>query len=246
MIMRLIEHTIEPHRLLLVWQAPDGKERTRFVVGELVRESDMVSFRYLTETEDFKRACELGFSCYPAFRKIERVYTDGVMDTFMRRLPPRKRGDFAKYLQQWRLVPENTPSDFALLAYSGARLPTDGFSIDWPLSEVEAPCELLIEVAGFRYQHEVSVDELSVGMPVSFRHEPENIHDNNALAVEWCNRCIGYVKRTQRDAVMHWLREYDIEASIERLNGTKERPVVYLFCRIREKGTVDLPKQIAM
>lgn len=244
--MQLIEHTIEPRRLLLVWQAPDGKERTRLVVGELLRESDTVTFRYLTQTEDFERARELGFSCYPAFRKTDRVYTEGVMDTFMRRLPPRKRGDFAKYLQQWRLVPEKTLSDFALLAYSGARLPTDGFSIDWPLSEVEAPCELLIEVAGFRYQDDVSVDELSVGMPVTFRHEPENIHDNKALAVEWNGRRIGYVKRTQREAVMRWLRDYDIEANIERLNGTKERPVVYLFCRLREKGTVDLPRQVAL
>lgn len=246
MIMRLIEHTIEPHRLLLVWQAPDGKERTRFVVGELLREGDMVTFCYLTQSDDFKRARELGFSCYPAFRKTDRVYTEGVMDTFMRRLPPRKRGDFAKYLQQWRLVPDNTPSDFALLAYSGARLPTDGFSIDWPLSEVEAPCELLIEVAGFRYQEDISVAELSVGMPVRFRHEPENIHDRDALAVEWCDRRIGYVKRTQREAVMGWLRDYDVEANIERVNGTKERPVVYLFCRIREKGTAAFPNQIAM
>lgn len=246
MIMRLIEHTIESRRLLLVWQASDGKERTRLVVGELLREGDTVTFRYLSQTEDFKRARELGFSCYPAFRKIDRVYTEGVMDTFMRRLPPRKRGDFAKYLQQWRLVPENAPSDFALLAYSGARLPTDGFSLDWPLDEVNAPCELLLEVAGFRYQDGVSIDELDEGVPVSFRQEPDNIHDDKAIAIEWQGQRIGYVKRTQRDAVLRWLHDYEVDAYIERLNGTKERPVVYLFCRLHYKVITDLPKRIAM
>lgn len=244
--MQYIDHISTPTRLLLVWQAPDGRDRTRFVVGEILRDGEQVSFRYLTDTADFVRAREHGFVCYPAFRKTDRVYSDGVMDSFLRRLPPRKRGDFAKYLEQWRLSPSSNLSDFALLAYSGAKLPSDGFSIDWPLDDVTAPCELLLEVAGFRYQEDVSIDELREGMSVTFRREPDNIHDPHALAVEFEGRRIGYIKRTQCEAVSRWLLEYDVEAVIERLNGTPERPIIYLFCRIREKGAHDLVQQIAM
>ncbi len=235
--MNFIEHLVEPERLLLVWQAPDGKVRARLEVGELLREGEEITFRYLTESEDFARACELGFTCYPAFRKTDRDYTTSVMDTFMRRLPPRKRGDFSRYLEQWRLTAETTPSDFALLAYSGAKLPNDGFSVDWPLAEVEAPCELLLEVAGFRYQEGVEISDLAEGMSVQFQLESENPYDPRALSVEVDGQRIGYVKRSQRDAVLSWLERYEVEAVIERLNGTPDRPLVYLFCRIRHSDS---------
>jgi hypothetical protein len=241
--MNFIEHLVEPERLLLVWQAPDGDKRTRLAVGELLRRDDEVTFRYLTNSEDFTLASELGFICYPAFRKTDREYTLGVMDTFMRRLPPRKRGDFSRYLEQWRLSPESSPSDFALLAYSGAKLPNDGFSVDWPLAEVKAPCELLLEVAGFRYRDDVNIEDLSEGMPALLSLEDDNPVDAKAVAIEVAGKCIGYVKRSQRDAVLHWLNCYEVEAEIERLNGTPERPLVYLFCRIRQDGSSIVPIQ---
>ena len=197
---------------MLVWQAPDGSDRSLLPVGELREQDSVVTFRYLTSSEDFRKAKELGFVGYPAFRKFEGVYTDGVMDSFLRRLPPRSRGDFSKFLAQWCLPATATLSDFALLAYAGGKLPSDGFSVLWPLDDIKAPGEILLEVAGFRYQG-VRLDELSVGMPVSFVSEPENPMDALALSVEVAGRRIGYVKRPQRPAVMHWLTHYHIEVS---------------------------------
>jgi len=239
--MNLIEHTFSPTRLFVLWQAADGHDRSHFVIGELRDESGMISFRYLPESEDFRKAVELGFVCYPAFRKRDRVYTEGVMDTFLRRLPPRKRGDFTKYLEQWRLPATAPLSDFALLAYSGGKLPTDGFSVIWPLDEVKAPGEVLLEVAGFRYQG-IGVSELSVGMPVFFVPEPDNKFDPQALRVEAGGKRVGYVKRQQHDAVADWLEQYHLEAFIERFNGTAERPVMYLFCRLTQRKPDSLPR----
>jgi len=232
--MHLIEHTFSPTRLLLAWQAPDSEDRSYFVIGELRDQDGVVTFRYLPDTEDFRKAVALGFACYPAFRKWEREYTDGVMASFLRRLPPRSRGDFPKFLEQWRLTTQSTLSDFALLAYSGGRLPSDGFSVVWPMDEVQAPGEVLLEVAGFRYQG-IDLSELSVGMPVSFVPEPENPYDHKALRIEIEGRRIGYVKRAQRTAVSTWLAQYKVEASLERFNGTKERPVIHVFCRLCER-----------
>ena len=243
--MNRIEHIIDPTRLLLVWQAPDGVERSKFVVGELLNQEGNVLFRYLPETEDFKQAQAHGFTCYPAFRKTDDEYSDSVMDSFLRRLPPRKRGDFAKYLAQWCIPSETELTDFSLLSYSGAKLPIDGFSIIWPFDEVSAPCEVLIEVAGFRYQKNVSINDLAEGMPVCFAPEPDNDKDPKAIRIEANGKRIGYVNRVQRDAVSHWLGRYAVEACIERLNGTADRPIVYVFCRLSESGTGQLLKQAA-
>jgi hypothetical protein len=238
----LIEHIFTSTRLFLLWQAPEGADRSHFVVGELRDEEGGISFRYLTNTEDLSKAVTLGFECYPAFRKQDRIYTEGVMDSFMRRLPPRKRGDFTKYLEQWRLTADATGSlsDFALLAYTGGKLPTDGFSVVWPLDEIEAPGEILLEVAGFRYQ-DVELDELSVGMPVSFFPEPDNQYDSQAIRVDAGGKRIGYVKRQQCDAVARWLERYHVEAFLERFNGTAERPVVYVFCRLSQRKPETMP-----
>lgn len=242
--MHVIEHTFVPTLLLLVWQAPDGRDRSLLVVGELRDQSGVISFHYLSNTDDFRQAVALGFVCYPAFRKQEGEYTDGVMDSFLRRLPPRSRGDFTKFLEQWCLPATAKLSDFALLAYSGAKLPSDGFSLVWPLDEVTAPGEVLLEVAGFRYQG-VGLNELTEGMPVKFVSEPDNDKDSKALRIEVGGRRIGYVKRVQRDAVVKWLAQYDVEAYLERFNGTSERPVVYIFCRVTHRRSSSLPRAVA-
>jgi len=240
--MHFIEHTFSPTRLLLAWQAPDGEncDRSPCVIGELRDQDGVVSFRYLTDTEDFRRAVNLGFVCYPAFRKLHGEYTDGVIDSFLRRLPPRSRGDFPQFLEQWRLPATVGLSHFALLAYTGAKLPSDGFSVVWPLDEVAAPGEVLLEVAGFRYQ-DMGVNDVVIGAPVHFVLEPENAHDNKAVRMEMAGRRIGYVKRLQRNAVSSWLTRYDVRATLERFNGTPDRPIIYVFCRLTERRPISRP-----
>jgi hypothetical protein len=227
-----IKHVTDPNRLLLVWQAPEGKLRTRYVVGELFQREGQVVFRYLTDTEEFKKACDEGFVCYPAFRKTGQEYTQGVLDSFLRRLPPRKRGDFGKYLEQWRLVPDVEISDFALLGHTGAKLPNDGFSLINPFDDIDLPHEFYIEVAGFRHQKKISVDDISVGMNAVFIAEPVNEYNADAVSIEVDGKKIGYVNNAQCKAFNRWLKQYAINASVERMNGTSERPLIYLYGKV--------------
>jgi len=229
--MNLINHINTPNRLLLVWQSPEGTERNRFVVGEVCFDEQGYSFRYLVDTERFDQACTEGFVCYPAFRKINNEYRDGVLETFLRRIPPRKRGDFGKYLQQWRLALEIEISDFALLGHTGAKLPNDGFSLINPFDNVDAPHEFYIEVAGFRYQG-VSLEDIAENMLVDFVSEPDNQYDQNAVRVEVAGQKIGYVNKTQSAAFNRWLQHYSITACIERINGSSDRPLIYVYGRV--------------
>jgi hypothetical protein len=235
-----IKHVTDPERLLLVWQAPEGRSRARLVVGELCQHEGQVIFRYLPDTEEFKKACALGFVCYPAFRKTSQEYTQNVLDSFLRRLPPRKRGDFGKYLEQWRLDPNVEISDFALLGHTGAKLPNDGFSLINPFDHIELPHEFYIEVAGFRYQQNISVDDISVGMNAVFVAEPTNEYSGDAVRIEVNGKRIGYVNNVQCKAFKRWLGQYSINASVERINGTSDRPLVYIY------GKVDRPQRLGV
>jgi len=118
----------------------------------------------------------------PGIPDLNAAYDLGVIETFMRRLPPRTRGDYGNYLEQFRLRPQTPVSDMGLLAYTGAKLPSDGFSIVNPLDDMRADCELLIELAGFRHVSVIPSSDLSLGAPATLVVEPDNTFDPNAVS----------------------------------------------------------------
>lgn len=228
----LIEHLIEPEKLSLVWQASSSANRGRLVVGELSRSGGIVSLRYLTQTTGFLEAEEVGFAGFPAFPSKKELYSEGVLDTFLKRLPPRSRTDFPKYLKDLRLPTDYSISDFALLGYSEAKLPGDGFSILPNFSDVEPPFEFLSEIAGFRYSG-ANLENISLGDRVEFEREPDNRYDPNAIKVAANGNSIGYINRVHAPSFAHWLETHSVNAVIERINGNSERPMIYLFVKIR-------------
>ena len=214
---------------------PDGLgERYRCIVGELHRQPDEeVHLRYLVGTPDFEKAQGHGFWGHPAFKVNRESHTRGVMQAFMLRLPPSSRKDYAAYLEGFCIPREADLSDFALLGYTGARLPSDGFGLVHPFDDVDGPCEFLTDVAGVR--HCLEADEAQ-GLPlnalVRLQAEPKNLHDSGAVTV-FCNgKKLGYIKRGLTDAFRRWVEREDVTATIERLNGNLKRPMVLLFIRV--------------
>lgn len=235
-----IEHIPEPERLLLAWQAPDETgNRFRWVVAVLERHGTNIRFRYLTDPSEFRALNdghemsepeELGYRGYPAF-SMNRSHDGAVLETFMRRLPPRNRSDFSEYLSQFRLRPDVSFSDFALLGLTGAKLPSDWFSLVDPLDPKVEVCERLIEVAGHRYI--LPDSPLRPGDAVEFVPEPENPHDTNAVAIHAGDQKIGYVNRLQASTFRQWLANREVTGSVERINGNSQRPLVFCFVRVR-------------
>ena len=232
--MNLIKHIVEPSRLLLAWQAPDGAgNRDRHIVANLTRGPDMsVMLRYTFNSPDFAAAQALGFTGHPAFKLADQPYDVEVLPTLMRRLPPRSRPDFSGYLQQLRLPQDVQISDFALLGYSGARLPGDGFSVIHPFSNVVGSAEFTLMVAGTRHNVDLAIFPLQVGDGVNFRPEPVNPKDELAIQVIVHDQCIGYVSRGLLPSFHQWLQQGRVSASVDRINGSAERPAVYLFVEV--------------
>jgi len=234
--MNYIEHIIEPRKLLLTWQTrvPEHKDRMRRIVAELVRNGDDANLVYRWGTPEFDEAKDLGFDGYSGF-DIEQDTHENVLAAFMKRLPPKKRGDFYKFLNAIRIKDKSEISDFALLGYSGARLPDDDFTVINSFSDVEPPFELLATVEGYRYhQDKIPLSSLEEGMPALFQYEPDNPKDPLAVQIMIKDQPAGYVCRGLHTQFHEWFdKGYNVTATVERINGTEERPQIYLYVKVR-------------
>ncbi|PXX96309.1 HIRAN domain-containing protein [Halomonas sp. LBP4] len=235
---RFIEHLVEPRRLLLYWQARESKNCSRYRVGQLVKRDGQVVLQYDLDGSEMAEAREMGFQGYPAFPLKQAEHSHQVMDAFMRRLPPRSRRDFSRYLELRAIPAAAEVSDFALLGYSGAKLPNDGFELVHPFDEPPEAFEMLLEVAGFRHDHEseAAAGELREGSTVQFVAEPGNPFDSEAIRMENAGRKLGYVPRGHLDMLHRMLGQgARLEGVIFRINGTDNRPLVYVLTRISQE-----------
>ena len=233
--MRFIEHIIEPTKLLLAWQSLDETHRTRYIVAELNRIENGVSLTYLVNTDDFKKAQARGFESYPAFKETNITHSN-VLDAFMRRVPPRSRGDISQYLEGIRLKPDAEFSNFALLGYSGAKLPSDGFSLIHPFNDVDGECELLIEAAGFRHLKKNRDLDVKIDAPASFLKEFNTVTNEDAICIAIGGQHIGYVNRGLIPTFLDWMNDKRIKnAWIDKINGTPGKPTAYVYVEISAK-----------
>jgi len=231
--MRYIEHIIEPEKLLLSWQAREG-ERQRMFVAELVRNGDDADLVYLKNSEEFSKAQHLGFKEYPGF-SIEKDIYKNVLTSFMKRLPPRSRGDFCRFLDALRIKSVAEISNFALLGYSRAKLPDDDFTVIHPFGNALPPFEFMLPVQGYRYYKErLPLGSLSDEMQACFEAEPSNEHDPKAIKIIINGVTAGYVCRGLTSSFHKWLQDgLTITANVERINGTQEKPAVYLYVSVK-------------
>ncbi len=233
--MRQIEHIVEPDRLLLSWQTKTTNNRLRMFVAELIRNGNDADLVYLKESEDFLKVQSLEFEGYPGF-SIEKEVHENVLGSFMKRLPPRSRRDFGRFLDALRIKPEakDEISDFALLGYSGAKLPDDDFTVIHPFENASPPFELLLPVQGYRhYKDQLPLADLSTDMQAVFEAEPDNPWDSGAVKIIINNVRVGYVSRGLTDSFHEWMQAgLTISAYVERINGTDQNPETYLYVSV--------------
>jgi hypothetical protein len=238
-----INQICEPRQLYLAWQAPDHlADRFRWAVAVISLMGDVCTLRYLAPGEEFEalnqgrkfeNAVALGYHGYPAFNLRRLEHAAGVLETLMRRLPPRSRPDYEDYQRQFRIAPNAGVSDFALLGVTEAKLPSDGFSVVDPLNTEAEHCDLLLEIAGFRYYIGRLASPLEVGQPVDILPEPENEHDPGAVKVQVRSEIVGYINRLQAPTFLKWVAERQVSGVLERLNGSGGHPRAFIFVRVR-------------
>lgn len=233
--MRQIEHIVEPDRLLLSWQTASESDRGRMLVAELIRNNGDADLIYLKDSDDFSKAKNLGFKGYPGFEIEKGIAYKNVLISFMKRLPPRSRRDFGRFLDALRIKSSAEISDFALLGYSGAKLPDDDFTVIHPFENASPPFELMLPVQGYRhYQKQLPFDELSEDMQAEFETEPDNPKDPGAIKIIINGVIAGYVCRGLTSSFHKWMKaDLTISAYVERKNGTQQKPKIFLYISLK-------------
>lgn len=224
----MIENPIATRRALLVWQRPLDQtgRRDRCAVAELVQEADGVRFRYLDQ-DDLERAREAGFSGYPGLPVGADDLSRIASDVLMRRLPPRDRADFSELLTRFGLPSDRAYSDLTLLAYTGARLTRDSFSVCETFDGFEGAFSYVFDVAGNR--HYVDYNQLELGEAIHFEPEPTNEVDPNAIRLARADgETVGYVNRLQAETVRRWLDNGSVTATVFRVNGRLQYPRLFV------------------
>jgi len=238
-----IEAMCEPTQLILAWQpaALDAASRWRWAVGLLTAVGSDIELRYFQPGDEFERynsgkkfddLVRLGYLGYPALSMEVSTHREGVKQALMRRLPPRSRSDFAAYAAQFRLRDAQHLSDFALLARTEAKVPSDGFSVVDPLDAQASQCDVIVEIAGYRHYMD-EARPVQIGDRIQIVAEPENEFDSNAVATLLDGTKVGNVNRLQAVTFLSWLKLHAVDAVVERINGTPERPRIFLFVRVR-------------
>ncbi len=231
--MNYIQDIIEPERLLLAWQPPReiDKTRTRRAIGELFKRDGNIVFRYLVGTDDYKKAIEFGFDHYIPFTDSKKEYVDSVVDVFSQRLPPRSRKDFGIYLESLCIRSDSEISNFSLLGYSGAVLPSDSFSIVNTFEGVDEGCQFLLEIAGFGYYAD-QLSGIGIGTKIEILNEADNPYDSSAIKLAVNGQKVGNINRLMLPAFHRWLVNKHIDIVVERIEGNIERPRVFVFVAV--------------
>lgn len=232
--MITIRNYLNVETMLLTWQSSRDRSQ-RYFVGIVKKQGNgSYSFRYLTETKEFQKALDNGFAGYPAFKISEQEYTNDVLTSFRKRLPPKSRRDFSKYLEQHNLLSDFSGDDFQLMSHTGIQLPSDGFDLIPDLSEANIPFDYIMEVAGTRYQMTFDeVSEIPIGEEVELRCEDENSYDCNAVAIYLEEKKIGFINRLLCCSIRTLISTKSLTCRVAKKSGTQERPLIYIIISAR-------------
>lgn len=230
----MITDPIHTKSAFLIWQSPLGEtgSRRRLPVAFLRDDGEGVSFEYLKDDASYRAAEEEGFRGYYGI-PVDREDTSDAIHTLIRRLPSKERPDYANFLGQFGLLPEHDLPPLSLLAYTGGRQTSDGFSFSDTFEGFDRPFEYIFDVAGRRHSIEAT-PQVVVGDFAEFREEPDNRFDPDAVEiVDSEGARLGYVNACQANAVKGWLKNGTITGSVFRVNGRPSYPRLFI------KATID-------
>lgn len=232
--MIYVHNLLKTDTLYLTWQSNINK-KSRYCVGTIKRMyTDEVEFSYNTGTTQFEEALKEGFKGYPAFKISNEPYTMGVLSTFMKRLPPRSRKDFKKYLVNHHLDIDFSGTDYELISHTGIQLPSDGFDIIPDLSDAQIPFDYMMEVAGTR--HNLSLEDfesLPIGSSIQLESEPENEWDCDAIAMYSNSKKIGYLNRLLCKSMRNLIEHKSLTCLVAKKSGNESRPLIHALIQVR-------------
>lgn len=210
--------------IYLIWRK--AKHDRRIVVGVISRSANNYSFRYILE--NISKATAHGFTNYPDFPDLTKVYTEGVMDVFAQRLNNPNRADSESYFKFWEIDPKFHDDKYYILAQTQGLLSTDNFEF-LASYYLKKRLSFISEVAGIT-NYNVKGDLLSIGDKLSWKYEKKNEHDPKAIKVYKGNKHLGYIKKVHNE-VFHDKRSQTLKIRVKDIdkNGLINRIFIVVY-----------------
>lgn len=176
--------------IYLSWR--EGLGKRRHIVGVLKKNATLgVRFSYLKQ--GVEAAIKDGFSPYTEFPKINKEYTENVLEIFGQRIMKSERSDIADFYNFWEINANFKDDVYYLLAHTQGLNPTDNFEF---LADYNPNRSLrfLTDLAS------LSTRNLPAGFVkpediLTYQLESENDFDDKAVKVFKGDQEIGYIKK---------------------------------------------------
>lgn len=203
----------------LIWKNPTS--RIRYKVGKLEKNEEGYIFSYLPD--DVKIACEKGFSFFPGFNDLEKIYKSKVLFANIdSRLLNEGRADYLKLLDFYNLQTNSSKMD--VLKATKGRLLTDNYEFV-PAFNKE---RIIFDVAGTRYSDILAYKNLiNLDDELILVSDEDNKYDDFAIRVIFKKKDdffqLGYVPRYYSKELTMLLNEADnYKAFVNYLNFEKD------------------------
>ena len=198
-------------QIYLVWRR--GRNDSRIKVGKLTKNvTDGIRFQYIEE--GVKEAMEKGFTMYPDFPDIDRIYTQNVLEIFSQRLTKTERSDIQKYFNYWEILPSLKDDKFYVLAQTQGLLLTDNFEFIaeyYPVKNLNFTSEL----CGLT-RRKLAIGTIKEGDLLQWKIEKNNPFDKYAVKLLNNGIELGYVK-TIHAKVFHVSKYKSFQISVKSL-----------------------------
>ncbi len=224
--------TFDTDKIYLTWRKDVDKRR--HIVGILNRTQDNnYSFMY-SEKNVINAVDEDGFTYYPAFNEIDKVYDENVLEVFKRRLLNPQRRDYDDFLNYWG-AGQYKDDTFALLGLTGAKLLTDNFEFIAP--HCEYPAKFNTDVSWLNIGSDYIVNSIralsndEVESKISLELEPDNLFDMKAVKVLFEDERLGYIKSIHCENIYNAI-SVDRNVNVKIANIIKNGTIKEVLLRI--------------
>lgn len=176
-------------RIYMAWRA--GRNHRRIIVGVIKANASSICLSYIKE--GVEEARKYGFVCFPDFPDTDKVYKTNVMRVLSQRLNNSDRTDIGEYYAFWNIKERNRNDSLGMLALTGGILPTDNFEFLPDFYGVKG-LAIVSDLSGLS-ENPLDNGDVAEGDILSWKTEPDNPYDKEAVAVYKGFRKIGYIKK---------------------------------------------------
>jgi len=209
--------------IYLAWRK--GKGSRRIVVG-VIKNNATEGTRFNYISEGVTEATKYGFTPYEGFPNIDKTYTENVVSIFGQRIMRSERNDIDDFYDFWKIDKDYKDDLYYMLAYTQGLLPTDNYEFLADFSPKKG-LSFISEISGLSTL-KLKSDAIKEGDILTYKQEPTNQYDRDAVKLYHGDLFVGYVKRVHNKVFSKILHIPQIVVHRVEKNGKINRVFIHI------------------